>query len=381
MLLNSLIIVLVIEVGASLALTMVEQEPEAASIAEQVERFKQKQLSLAYYHEQDWARAYWDEHMQIVDHWNYQPYIVWRTWPFTGDYININQDGIRQTPESNCSDESYRIFVFGGSTMWGFGSPDWGTIPAYLQAGLAGLDTNVCVINQADVAFNSTQSIIKLLLELQQGNVPDMVIFYDGANDVTIANLTNEAGTHFYLDAIEQAVQGNLAFGPPTAEAAPASPLVEWLRQSATFRLVQNIVANPTTNEVGPALGSYSTEFIDSIMAVYLTNINTATLLADEYEFEFIAFWQPVLVMHDEPATDEEQRFLWEMPGGLPELFRVVYAQAEAAAATNDHLHYLGNVLENQAGDLWIDFNHLTPSGNEIVADKILDVIMPNLDR
>ena len=97
--------------------------------------------------------------------------------------------------------------------MWGYGSPDWGTIPAYLQARLNEEDSNACVVNLADVAYNSTQEVIQLLLELQSGNVPDMVIFYDGVNDISSARITGEATQHLYFDQIDEAVGGNLAFG------------------------------------------------------------------------------------------------------------------------------------------------------------------------
>ena len=119
---------------------------------------------------------------------------------------------------------------------------------------------------------------------------------------------------------------------------------------------------------------------MDSIAQGYLANIRTAALLADDYGFDFLAFWQPVLVMNKGPVTDEEQRFLWEMPGGLPALFRAVYAQIEAAAANNNHLVYIADALDNRDGDLWIDFNHLTPPGNAIVAEEMLKVIRADLN-
>ena len=34
-------------------------------------------------------------------------------------------------------------------------------------------------------------------------------------------------------------------------------------------------------------------------MKVYLANIRAASLLADDYGFDFVAFWQPVLVMNE----------------------------------------------------------------------------------
>ena len=59
----------------------------------------------------------------------------------------------------------------------------------------------------------------------------------------------------------------------------------------------------------------------------------------------------------------------------LPELFRAVYERIEDAAQTNDHLTYIADVLNGRDGDLWIDFNHLTPPGNAMVAEEMLKLL------
>src|SRR5262249_10483737 len=143
--------------------------------------------NIAYYRSRDWGALYWHEH-HLSDVQRYHPYVIWRRAPFQGITINIGEHGTRVTPGANCSANSYKVFAFGGSTMWGTGSPDWGTIPAYLQAGLEALrGKSVCVMNFGESAFVSTQGVIQLILELQSGNVPHLVIFYDGVNDVYAA--------------------------------------------------------------------------------------------------------------------------------------------------------------------------------------------------
>ena len=43
----------------------------------------------------------------------------------------------------------------------------------------------------------------------------------------------------------------------------------------------------------------------------------------------------------------------------------------------NESLVYLANALDEAEGILWIDFNHLTPIGNQVIADAIFEVIEP----
>jgi hypothetical protein len=114
---------------------------------------------LSYYVSQAWAKQYWKE-FSLSGAELYRDYVIWRRAPFKGQFININRDGIRVTPGADCSAHSYEVFSFGGSTMWGTGSPDWGTIPAYLRADFTALrDGPICVMNFGESAFVSTQAL------------------------------------------------------------------------------------------------------------------------------------------------------------------------------------------------------------------------------
>ena len=72
------------------------------------------------------------------------------------------------------------IFMFGGSTLWGTGSPDRNTIPSELQA-LLGPEYDI--YNFGETGYVSTQELNYLLHRLSLGDIPDTVIFYDGVND------------------------------------------------------------------------------------------------------------------------------------------------------------------------------------------------------
>jgi hypothetical protein len=134
---------------------------------------------VSYYSSKDWAERYWYE-MRLSRTQQYYPFVGWRRAPFKGETIEIDQNGIRLTPGGDCGATSFKVFTFGASAMWGTGSPTWGTISANLQKGLEKLRPGlVCVMNYAESAYVSTQDIIMLLLQLQSGNVPDVVLFYN----------------------------------------------------------------------------------------------------------------------------------------------------------------------------------------------------------
>lgn len=102
--------------------------------------------------------------------------------------ININSHGFRG-PEITKEKllDTYRIFVVGGSTTFGFGSTsDQTTIPGYLQKKFDDekLGKKIQVINAgingAD-SFREVNYIKKILLDFE----PDLFIIYDGINDAS----------------------------------------------------------------------------------------------------------------------------------------------------------------------------------------------------
>jgi hypothetical protein len=86
--------------------------------------------TVSYYASQDWAKQFWHE-FRLTRRQRYYPYVGWRRAPFKGKTIEIAENGVRVTPGADCTGDPYKVFAFGGSTIWGTGSPQRHT--AYLQ--------------------------------------------------------------------------------------------------------------------------------------------------------------------------------------------------------------------------------------------------------
>ena len=104
----------------------------------------------------------------------------------TSDSATYNSEGFRG-PEflKEKPDNTYRIFVLGGSTTFGDGNDDNETWPYYLQEifDVADLSYNVEVIN-AGTSSAWSGSETKMIREKILGYNPDMLMIYDGWNDV-----------------------------------------------------------------------------------------------------------------------------------------------------------------------------------------------------
>jgi hypothetical protein len=117
--------------------------------------------------------------------------MVWGVRNWHGKYVNTDDTemgtwrrtipGIRAT----CAKTAIlRIWVFGGSTVYGIGTPDSATTPSYLSRELD-TDPSACVeVSDLGVeGFVRNQEVILLAQQLKAGRRPDIAIFYDGINE------------------------------------------------------------------------------------------------------------------------------------------------------------------------------------------------------
>jgi hypothetical protein len=326
----------------------------------------------SYYLGKTWAPQYWRE-FELSRKVQYLSYVVWRRAPFTGATINIDDGGIRRTPGAVCGGGSYKVFVFGGSPIWGTGSPDWGTIPAYLQAALAKLESRpVCVVNFGESAYVSTQSVITLLTRLQTGDVPDLTFFYDGPNDVYAAFQSGRPTVHENVGSVARIFEHR--------GEVESNPLSELLDRSALFRVSRGLV-NSLAQAPPPTLLTYETMGIDrtalteAVVRTYLDNYNVVDALAHKYGFKYAFFWPAYISAGKKHLTAEEEALKREVDPSLAKLHASVYHTMESRIPQYANLHSLSSIFDGHDSLIWIDDAHVTPVGNELIADAMLRAV------
>jgi hypothetical protein len=311
---------------------------------------------LPYYQTQAWAGKYWREHVRAFGQTQYVPYIEWRTAPFQGETIQIDANGVRRTPGGDASGNSFKVFAFGGSAMLGFGSPDWETIPAYLQQDMKGRHPAVSVTNFGEKGWVSTQDVLMLMRQLQAGNIPDMVVFYDGLNDALFALENGRADGHAGQKRISVLLEH------PLAGALLDSNLSKFiLPRLAHFR--------PRAPQAAP-----DDSLASAVADTYLANTRIVEALAFQYGFKFEFFLQPIISIDPKDLTAEEQKMSAEMDYTAPEfraLVSRVYALIAARSPASGKIRPLTKVFAGQKSQLWIDWVHVTPEGNKMVADAM----------
>lgn len=325
---------------------------------------------LAAYQGQSWAPALAREEKASRQIYDYKPYIVWRSHPFHGETLNIDENGMRQTDHSHCDANQFTIWMFGGSTMRGNGSPDWGTIPSQLAAIFEKSGQPACVRNFGEGAWVSTQEVTQLMLALKsEARKPNLVIFYDGANDTYVPYQSGKADVHMNFDTIQNQFAGQRAlrdggFG--------------YLLQTNTVQLMFSLVAKsaahkgdrpvPNTNLEGLAKASVEN---------YFANMDTVQGLAHQYGFDYAFFWQPVIyTSHKGLVGDEtqikESKKLANLATWTPMVYEHVHGQQKP------HFYDLTNTFDQSNQTLFLDWCHITMTGNELIAHRMFEAIRPS---
>ncbi len=305
---------------------------------------------------------------------DWRPYVHWRTRALEGQYINVDDAGHRRTwqPESRDADgssESSRIFMFGGSSMWGLGARDDQTIPSLVARQLVEQDRlDVAVENHAVPGFVLSQEAIALARELARGNVPEVVVFCDGANDVLSAFVHHRAGWHVL--AFEE-------LNGPTYRIWNRSGLVRLSRR------LQHRTSWGAHMHDGPRLDTLealAAEVIDH----YEQQVAFVEKLAAAYGFPALFYWQPV-VFHKDELDGVETRAqqvdgivhvngidFYAQGTSFGDLFRASAEQLAASKlADNPNFHDLSEMFRDEPTQIFIDFCHTTEEANAEVAQRM----------
>lgn len=304
----------------------------------------------------DWVDAYFAEFAR-ANRTQWRSYVYWRRKPFAGRFINIDDGGVRRTWTSAASGEApRRVFLLGGSVMWGTGARDDHTIASEVARALdAGGVAGVRVINFGEGGYVSMQELILLEDEIRRGNRPDAVVFLDGVNDLFAAYQAGVAGLpeneanrvrEFNID-----VDGRIyreAFGV-------------FVRNLALFQML----TPPPPESAAPSWNGELEKLSDDATRVYLGTVGAAERLAREYGFAALFYWQPTLFTKARPTAYEQR--MAAQPAVPRQFYERSYERARALLKGSP-VRDLSAVFGDDPQPVYIDFCHLGETGNAKIA-------------
>lgn len=302
---------------------------------------------------------------------------VWEGSRVNYDAYTLFQEGPRPTannlPAASASPNHRTIWMFGGSTMRGSTDDDAKTIPSFLAALLnrEGKPLSCTVLNFGENSFNSlleTKYLQKVLIE--RPTRPNLIIFYDGANECAYFSQTRTAYAHHGYQRVRALIESHRRslFGllKPLNAAVYASftrELYDKLRQT-----VLPIAAD------SPELRN----FVDLAVQRY----DYVNQQAGFYGAKFLLFWQPILWVETKEVAPQvremEKKYAINVDrfAAVRHNFQVTYQALADRLRDKPYFIDFQNILCSRTEPVYKpDGVHLQDSGRMMVAREMSRVL------
>lgn len=303
----------------------------------------------------------------------YQPFTQFKERPSRGEYVNVSDKGFRLSSDQAewpPNPNNFNIFVFGGSTTFGYGVADAETIPSHLQRALRDQNLNsAAVYNFGRGNYYSTQERALFAQLLLDRTTPHMAIFIDGLNEF------------YYHGAGEPAFTARLReiMDRPATIASTIETISANLRARAEnlplSRLVRSLACRESKcpEPANDQEAQYrDPDAIDRTIDRYLSNKKMIEAIAAAYDVKPIFVVQPVPTYkynqenHLFAAADYGQNSYSIY--GYPALREKVANMGPA-----DNLVWCADLQEGRNEPLYVDLVHYSGAFSGVVASCIVE--------
>jgi lysophospholipase L1-like esterase len=336
------------------------------------------------YEDRSWAVQYFDE-LASLPGFKWHPYVYWRRVPSEGHSFNIDEEGLRKTWNAKKGDSELprvRIFMMGGSTIWGIGARDEETIPSIVAQLLTReYKLNVEVTNFGASGYVTTQEVIALLRELQRGNTPNLVVFYDGVND-TFCAYQNKGVAGIPQNESNREREFNL-LRPEQIRHLYKEALLVTFKSSSTYYVLRSLVRKTTGRDllsfghngfVPPPPNQMASE----VARIYAWNVKLVQNLGETYGFRTLFYWQPTVYTKDKLTPYERQT---RGDDGMKPYYTEATTAVKTQLSNIDSFHDISGVFNGDPRPYFIDDVHVTGAGNEIIAHRMLKDVVPIIQK
>lgn len=286
--------------------------------------------------------------------------------------------------------ENFNVFVFGGSTTFGYGVTDSQTVPSVIQEELAKLSPrNVSVYNFGVGWYFSTQE--RLLFErlLYQGHIPHLAIFIDGLNDTWYAGSNRPAFADQFATAFET-VQAFARQSPASrrhsahlarqafVDRLPVGRMLRGLsrRLGANFGKAEDSV-NPMAGESMQFGHADSTRrYFERAFDCYLNNKYLTEQAANRWGVVPVFVWQPSpgykydLKLHTF-ANDDSY-------GSVRRFYKTGFERWRSDPVGSNWTNFIwsADIQEKATEGLYVDHHHYSASFSRTLAKFIIDACL-----
>lgn len=307
---------------------------------------------LARYQNAPWAsQVIFEDRSQEFD---FHSYFAWRSRPYSGELINVKSPWGERLSAQTRNPQATAAF-FGGSTIWGTGAPDAFTIPSEIAK-----HSGYIARNFGERGYTAHQSVEFLTYLERRGVQPDLVVFYDGVNDIMVGC---DAKWGPYSHGMSLRIQESLKVTENQSLLMVLAPVLK-LAKRLKNRMISGNSSAPSPRDFRCDEDAQLAQAVaDNLVADW----KLARDITESNGGRFAAFLQPVGHLTTSPVShlslnpDEARQFA------------AVYPLIQAQLKPNG-FHDLSTVLD-QNEPVYVDHCHLMPRGNAIVAKTMLNYL------
>jgi hypothetical protein len=316
---------------------------------------------LPNYTDISWASQHFSDHKNIGS--SYSDFVVWELDPLSSETINIDDNGRRHTVVPDGISEG-SVWVFGGSTVFGTGVNDANTIPSLLAE-----KTGFKAVNFGGDNYIARQGVNRLLREYENNDIENLiVVFYDGVNDVHVK--CRVENLDLVTDRQDQ-IRGALGDNRAALDASviqlfgPASVLIDKVSQ-------RGVLGGPGKETDDLFVCDDDADRADQVARALVSDWKAAQAITETNGGRFFAVLQPVAYLSD---TRLEHLTLGHYDAEFAKQYSAVYPLIRLyASAAGINFFDLSHVFDHDEF-IYIDFCHVSPNGNEYMAEVLATVI------
>jgi lysophospholipase L1-like esterase len=307
----------------------------------------------------------------------YDQYLTWVSKPQKGQFVNISRDTGRRTwNPSAIQAPEVKIFVFGGSACWGYGARDDYTLPSQLSRRLNAISPRFRVYNFGEPGYTFTQGVFSLITKLREGARPDVVIFYDGFNDVYGAYQSGLPGTLHNVAQLEEKLTSK-------PRQLYWQAVKDWLGENIYLynKIFWGFFQGPEKRfrEAGAGFDDQKLrELAEGLVKYYARSQELLDRLARAYGFKYACFWQPALFTEAQVLPQETRADARLEDKNFARLYQLTNHYL-AEHPLPQHFYNRTDVLNGRTKPYYLDLVHLTEDGYGVVAEGMEKIIRKDL--
>lgn len=307
--------------------------------------------------------------------WNlplvYEPFTQFKEGPVKGKYVNVDPHGFRISKNQGPwppNPTHLNVFLFGGSTTFGYSVADSDTVASYLQEALSQLNSQkkVSVYNFGRGFYYSTQERILFEQLLQTGIVPHVAIFIDGINENQIPK-----NGPAHTDELRRFMQRNPVW--EIGLVVNRLPLVQIIR-----RQLIKLRDKQYLSQLKPPDDSAKNRLLKRVLLIvngYLHNKRMIEAIAHEYGILATFVWQPAPTYR----YDKSYHPFYQEGFDVRVLTNTAYDaiwQIEREGAMGNNFLNCSSMQENEKKPLYVDAVHYTAEMSRKFAEKIARMML-----